>query len=178
MSVAGEPVLHAWVDESMRVSNVAEPMYLMAAVVADPTECEPIREHLRALPHLGPKLHWRELDARLKRTVIDRLAAMNLPHLVVAATPLDHRKQERARALCLERLCWQLHLLGVSRVVLEARTASLNQRDHKLVVQLRGKKSLPAAVRVEIEQPSSEPMLWIPDQILGAVGDAETGQPQ
>ena len=162
----------------MRVSGVAEPMYLMAAVVADPAECEPLREQLRALPHLGPKLHWRELDARGKRTVVRRLAAMNLPHLLVAAAPLDHRKQERARALCLERLCWELHTRAVSRVVLESRTASLNQRDHDLIIRLRGKRSLPADVRVEIQQPSSEPMLWIPDQVLGAVGDAETGHPE
>lgn len=151
-------------------------MYLMAAVVANPVDCGPIREQLRALPYLGPKLHWRDLDRRLKRTVVRQLAAMNLLHLVVVAAPLDHRKQERARALCLERLCWELHARGVSRVILESRTSSLNKRDLNLVVQLRGKRSLPADLRVDIEQPSIEPMLWIPDQVVGAMGDAETGE--
>ena len=160
----------------MRVSKVAEPMYLMAAVVANPDECAHIREQLRTLPYRGPKLHWRELDKRLKRPVVRQIAAMNLSHLIVVAAPLDHKKQERARALCLERLCWELHARGVSRMVLESRTASLNQRDLNLVVQLRGKRSLPADLRVEIEKPSVEPMLWIPDQVVGAMGDAETGE--
>ncbi|MCY1311030.1 hypothetical protein D9M70_612850 [compost metagenome] len=37
---------------------------------------------------------------------------------------------------------------------------------------------MPPSLRVEIQLPSLEPMLWIPDQILGAIGDAEAGNDQ
>lgn len=46
-------------------------------------------------------------------------------------------------------------------------------------MQLCGKRSLPLGLRmvlrIDIGKPSREPMLWIPDQVVGAVGDAETG---
>lgn len=47
-----------------------------------------------------------------------------------------------------------------------------------LVVQLRGVRAMPSSLRVEIQLPSDEPMLWIPDPILGAIGDFESGNPK
>lgn len=46
----------------------------------------------------------------------------------------------------------------------------------RLIRYLRGKQTIPSSLRVEVGQPSSEPMLWVPDQVLGAVGDLHTGQ--
>lgn len=37
---------------------------------------------------------------------------------------------------------------------------------------------MPEGLRVEIGFPEDEPMLWIPDQVLGALGDAGQAQPQ
>lgn len=170
--------LHAWVDESMRTANVSAPMYMLGAVVTDPLACDAAREELRRILPGGLKLHWRDLDDRSKRRAVEVVASFDVAHMVVVASPLDQKKQERARAACMERLCWELGEMGVSRVVLEARTSSLNKRDRALVAHLRGKKSLPQGLRIDIELPSGEPMLWVPDQVLGAMGDAETGQAQ
>lgn len=170
--------LHAWVDESMRNANVTAPMYMLGAVVTDPLACDAARDELRKLLPQGLKLHWRDLDDRLKRRAVEAVASFDVAHLVVVASPLDPKKQERARAACMERLCWELGDMGVSRMVLESRTPSLNKRDRALIVHLRGKKSLPQGLRIDIEMPSGEPMLWVPDQVLGAMGDAETGQDQ
>lgn len=41
--------LHAWVDESMRSFNVAEPLYMLGAAIADPSSCESVRDDLRAV---------------------------------------------------------------------------------------------------------------------------------
>lgn len=95
---------------------------------------------------------------------------------MVVATPLNPKKQERARAHCLERLCWRLHELGVTEVFLEQHTESLNRRDRRLIDSLRGKGSIPKGLRIEIQQPSTEPMLWIPDQLLGALGEYRSVQ--
>lgn len=62
--------------------------------------------------------------------------------------------------------------MGVSRVFLEQRTPSLNNRDFRLIDSFRGKKLIPSAMRIEFERPSAEPMLWIPDVLAGAVGAA------
>ena len=177
MQTADDFELHAWVDESMRPKGIDERMYLLGAVVADPTCCDPARDALKkALPKGARKLHWTDMENREKRKVTELVTEFDVAHMVVAGTPLDHRKQEHARAKCMERLLWELGQLEVTEVFLEQRTQSLNDRDMKLVRHLRGKKSIPSSIRVNIAQPSTEPMLWIPDQVLGAMGDAEADE--
>ena len=169
--------LHAWVDESMRPKGTDERMYLLGAVVADPICCDPARDELRkALPKGARKLHWTDMENRENRKVTEMVTEFDMAHMVVIGTPLDHRKQEHARAKCMERLLWELGEIEVTRVFLEQRTQSLNERDMKLVRHLRGKKSIPSFLRVDIERPSTEPMLWVPDQVLGALGDAESDE--
>lgn len=60
--------------------------------------------------------------------------------------------------------------MGVSRVFLEERHPSLNERDKRLIDAIRGKKLIPAELRIDIQRPSEEPMLWMPDIVAGAVG--------
>lgn len=167
--------LHAWVDESMRSVNVKEPLYMLGAAVADPSCCGVVRDDLRGILTDGPKLHWRDMDARARKLSIDLLGTLDATHIVVVAAPLEPRRQERARAKCMERLFSELSTLGVTSVFLESRTRSLNKRDMRLVDNLRGRMVMPPALRVEIQLPSEEPMLWVPDQVLGAIGDAEAG---
>jgi hypothetical protein len=158
----------------MRGATKDQGMYLLGAVVADPSACESTRDELRAvLPKGARKLHWTDMEDREKKQVTALVCGLDVAHMVVIGTPLDLKKQEKARAKCLERLLWELGEMQVSKVLLEHRTPSLNSRDMKLVDRLRGSQAMPKSLRVDIAQPSSEPMLWIPDQMLGAMGDAE-----
>jgi hypothetical protein len=158
----------------MRVPSKDQGMYLLGAVVADPSVCGPTRDELRAvLPKGARKLHWTDMEDREKKQVTGLVTRFDVAHIVVIGTPLDLKKQEQARAKCMKRLLWELGQLEVSQVFLEQRTSSLNKRDMKLVENLRGSRSMPKTLRVDIAQPSTEPMLWIPDQVLGAMGDAE-----
>ncbi|MFI7482489.1 hypothetical protein ACH9EU_08720 [Kocuria sp. M1R5S2] len=169
--------LHAWVDESMRQKAAPAPLYLLGAVVADPAQCDPAREQLRdILPKGAPKLHWSDMVDREKTRATAVVTSFDIAHLVVVGAPLDHRKQERARAHCMERLYWELGQMGVTTAFLEAREKSQRKKDLQLVDALRGKGTMPAGLRVEIGFPRDEPMLWIPDQVLGAMGDAEQAQ--
>ena len=68
--------------------------------------------------------------------------------------------------------------MGVSKVFLEAREKSQQKKDLRLVNVLRIRKTMLERLRVEIGFPLEEPMLWIPDQVLGALGDAETEDPR
>lgn len=80
---------------------------------------------------------------------------------------MQHTRQERARTQVLEHLLFNLEEHGVSNVVLEQRTESLNRRDMKTVDRLRGRRVLAQSTRVDWGQPSTEPMLWVADVVAG-----------
>lgn len=103
------------------------------------------------------------------------IGGFDVYHVVIVAAPIEPRRQERARALCLERLAWLLDGQGVQTLTLETRPAQLMRRDLRTINALRGKHALPAGLRVEHAQPDTEPMLWVADQVLGALGEALTG---
>lgn len=171
-----EFALHAWGDESMRSTGVEVPAYLLGAVVADPTACDDYRTQMLPLRGSGPKLHWRELDRLHRDRVVSVLAEFDTSMVVVVGTTLEMRKQERARALCLERLSWELSQQAVTQLTLEARPQSLMQKDRRTIAGLRSRIAIPASLRIDHGQPSTEPMLWIADQVLGAYGDALAGE--
>ncbi len=165
--------LHAWVDESMHSAPDGRPgdgMYVLAAAVADPAACEPVRERLvHLVPSGKQRLHWRDEDDALRRQMAGAVGSCDLAHVVVVGSRFDNRRQERARRRCMERLFFQLESLEVSRVTLESRTASLNKRDQEMFAALRGCGAM-RGLRAEFGLPSAEPMLWVPDVVAGAVG--------
>ena len=168
--------LHAWVDESMRFTP-DNSLYLLAAAIADPTLCEPARAALRPLKAKGSrKLHWHSEDDPRRRKISAAVAACGIDSVVIVGAPVDKRKQERARAQCLEHLLWELDGLGVSHVWVENRTDSLNRRDRRTVDRLRGRKIISTAIWVDFAFPSEEPMLWLPDVVAGAVSCARVGE--
>lgn len=172
------PVLHAWVDESMHTASAALPegIYLLAATVADPAACDPIRDELRRLiPGRARRLHWRDENARRRRVIAGALASIDLAHTVVVGAPVDPQRQERARRLCMERLLHELHALGVGQVLAETRTESLNARDRTMIAALRSRHAIPATLSVEFADPEEEPMLWLPDVVAGTVGARRRG---
>lgn len=172
-----EFVLHAWVDESMRAARDGKDgLYLLAAVVADPGECDAVREGLVSLLLRGAlRLHWRDETEMRRCKIAALIGSHDLAHVVVVGAPINHRRQERARAQCLERLLYELDQLGVSDVWLETRHSALNERDLRLVEALRGKRSVSLGIRVEFARPKEEPMLWVPDAVAGAVNAAASG---
>lgn len=165
----------AWADESTRTVGVETPVYLLGATLADAAAAEFARETTRALHTSASKLHWRELGHKGKLCSVNSIAELDVEHIVVIASPLDPKRQERARAKCLERLCWEVEDRGGQSLFLEARTTSLNRRDRALIPRLRGARALPIDVHVHWLLGSSDPMLWIADQVIGAYGDAIAG---
>lgn len=172
--------LHAWIDESMpRVSDGQPKVYILAAVVADPRKCEEMRSSMTSL-RVGkePKLHWHAEKTARRRKIVTTVAGFDINSIVVIATPLDERRQERARAQCLDALLIELDHIGVRRVYLEQREKTLNRRDLQHIDRLRGTRTISASLRIDVARPSVEPMLWIPDTICGSVGAAQHGEPE
>jgi len=175
----GGYALHSWVDESMHVDG-DNGLYILAAVVCDVGSCDPIRDALRELLDEGqPKLHWGAESLERKEKIIRAAAQIDMAAVVVIGAPLAKKKQERARAVCMETLLVHLAAMDVTHVLLEERTSSLNDRDMKLIDSIRGKKLIPNELRIDVGRPSVEPMLWIPDIVAGAAGaDRVRGDPQ
>lgn len=170
--------LHAWVDESIHTPGPEAPegMYVLAAAIADSSDCDGTRETLRGLV-VGrqQRLHWGKEDTSQREKITSAIAASGLTSVVVVGVSLDARNQERARRKCLEKLLWELAPWEISTVWLESRTTSLNRHDLKLVDAWRSQGKLPSTLRIEIGLPSTEPMLWIPDAVAGAVAAARKG---
>lgn len=168
--------LHAWVDESIHVSAG---FYMVAAAIADVAQIESHRDAVRAIaPSSRRRIHWREEDDKDRLRIAEGLGQLDLAHTVVVASPIDPRKQERARRKCFERLLPELAAIGVTHAWLETRTAVLNGRDRAMVAAMRGSGSLTGSLRVEFGDPEIEPLLWIPDVIAGALGAARRGMPR
>lgn len=152
-------------------------IYLLAAAIANPIVCEPAREALRPFKAKGaPKLHWHSEDDGRRRKITAVVASFDVESLVIIGTPVDLRRQERARAQCMEHLLWQLDQLQVEHVWVENRTASLNRRDMQTVDRLRGRRLISNEIRLDFAYPSQEPMLWLPDIVAGAVSCARCGE--
>ncbi|KRE39220.1 hypothetical protein ASG73_02455 [Janibacter sp. Soil728] len=167
----------AWGDESMRRSARGEgAVYFLGAAIIDMDDYDTCRSALLALPRSGPKLHWHGADSQRRRRVMAAVETLPAQHVVVIAAPTDPARQQRARAKCVERMLHELELYGATRLVMETRTPSLNDRDMKLIDRLRGARRIPSGIRLEFGLPSQEPLLWLPDQVLGAIGLSEAGE--
>lgn len=155
----------------------AEGFYLLAATLADPAECDAIRDALRELLiGRNSRLHWRyELPAH-RRRVIDAVSRLRVNHVVVVGVPFNPRKQERARRLCMEVLAAELVARGATRVWIESRKQVQDQRDARMFDALRDKKVIGPGLRLGFAKPSGEPMLWLPDAIAGVVGSSQRGE--
>ncbi|WP_236029277.1 hypothetical protein [Bifidobacterium miconisargentati] len=127
-------------------------------------------------PKGAKKLHWRDMRPSLRGKVIDAIDAMHLDHVIVAAVPMDHwNTAERARRKCLEHLLPLLETeYGVDTLVLERREASQDRNDIRFIDGLRSRGFI-SAIRVELQAGETDARLWLPDQLLGAYGDARTG---
>ena len=172
-----EFTLHAWVDESMQMPTQERAgLYLLAAAVASPAACDPMRADLCDLLLKGAhRLHWRDESGPRRAKIAATIAGHDLVHVVVVGAPIDTKRQERARRQCLERLVFELGVLEVSRLWLESRTQSLNERDRRMFPALHAKHAMPAALHIDFALPTDEPMLWVADAVAGAVGQARRG---
>jgi len=170
--------LIAWGDESVQTQGNVIPTYYMGACICGLEERATRNQLLSATKRKVSKLHWRDMTLSEKRKSIHIIEMLSLPHIVIAATmPLDGTVTfERARHKCLELLLPTLeNEYGVSRLVLESREASQDDRELKLVRGLRSRRFI-NQLRVDFAPGSSDARLWIADQALGAIGDAQRGR--
>lgn len=165
----------AWGDESVHSQDALrgrEGAYYLGVCICALDEDFVRRRLLAAIKKKVPKLHWRQMTRTEKRESIRSIAKLGIKYVIVKAAPLDGSvKPERARRRCLEMLLRVLEQeYGITDVVLESREATQDARDLKCVMGLRSRRII-GGLRVTFAPGASDARLWIPDQVLGAIGD-------
>ncbi|MGL5862990.1 MAG: hypothetical protein ACRCY9_17225, partial [Phycicoccus sp.] len=138
-----------------------------------------VRDVLRRLKARGaPKLHWRDESTPRRARIAAEVARMPLTSVVVVRstpTTLPH-DPERARRKCMERLLWELVTRGVPDVTFESRGPRDDDRDRRMLDALRRSRGLPGPIRLNHAVGRTEPLLWAPDAVCGAVVEDRCGE--
>lgn len=149
----------------------------MAAVVADPGQCDDLRREVSALMiKPGVRLHWVAESVKRRDLIAETVGRLDIAAILTVGTPMDRSRQERARRCCLERLLYELDQFGVSEVRLESRAPAQDKRDLRLVDSARRKRLITPGLQVGFATPSAEPMLWLPDAVAGAMSALVLGE--
>ena len=160
----------AYGDESFLESLIGG-YYVVATALLDPQHHDHARQVMLDLrgARSTAKTHWTEMDTVERKGAAVAVAEIEGLHIVVTGTPVPPRRQERARARCLEHLVPELYGCGVGSLVMESRGRALDQRDVRAVIGAR--LALPRGVGFTIEHVPGreEPLLWVADVLAGAV---------
>ena len=162
----------AYGDESVRMAG-NPPFYMLGVCMLEDTDSIDFEKLAKMMPPESKKLHWRDMSQGLQRKSLELIAEINRVDMVVIASPLNGKKQERARRKCLEALLPKLEERGIEDFVLESRGATSDKLDISYVKYAKGSK-LVKSISISHATGFEEPKLWIPDQIIGAMGDYMT----
>ncbi len=160
--------LTAYVDESMRQRRDDACVYVLAAVIVDDARAESLREQLKRLRSgKNTVLHWRKESPVRQLLIAQTIHDLDVASIVTVC--LYNAKDERARRHCLDRLLTELAPHAIGNVTLESRRAHRDKHDHALLTALRRSHRIPLDMAVTWDLAASEPLLWLPDAIAGAV---------
>lgn len=123
------------------------------------------------VPRRAVRFHWHEVSANRLQMCQLLLAASHVRHVAAVATPLDPKRQERGRRLCLSAISWELDSRGVDRLQSETRRQR-DANDRRFLLGEQRVDRLPAALQYEFGQPNQEALLWVLDAVAGAVAAA------
>ena len=166
----------AYGDESVRRSGVSEPVYFLATYIADEDQSD-LADALSVYVRQSGKLHWRDHTSRTKRAVCKTISEYDANYLVVAASPIPEGKgEERARQQALHCLSVMLEGdFGVDSLVLERRQRTQDEKDKRTISLAQRNKVLTSGFRLTHRFGHEDKRLWVPDQVIGALGDHRAG---
>ena len=172
MSESNSNIAIAYGDESVRMVG-DPPFYMLGATVINGEYDRALNALAELKPPTASKLHWRDMGHKAQRKSLEIISALDLSCTVAIARPLNSKKQERARRKCLEKLIVSLEEAGGRSLILETRDNDLDQRDIDFVKGAKASMRI-GSLSVAHANAKSCPQLWIPDQLIGAMGDTLT----
>ena len=163
--------MKAYIDESGR--NAAPGLYVLAGVVVRADQRDEVRAVLRSgLRHKRHRFHWREEEHTDQEAMAKLVGALRLASVVAVAAPVDAKRPERARRLCLTRLLWELEHRNVRDVLLESRGGVQDRQDRQHIANAQRARHLHTGLAFAFGDPKAGPLLWLPDLVAGAVSRA------
>lgn len=140
----------------------------MAAVLVRADELDAAREVLRgSLPSSIAHFRWTKENDRIREALLTAIQSLEPASIVVTTTPVARKRQERARGRCLERLSWEIAERSASAILLESR-ADQDAADRRVLAGLQRRGVIPPELTYGFGT-KSDPALWMPDAIGGAV---------
>ena len=166
----------AYGDESVRRAGVPAPVYLLGAYIVDEDQSDLVNA-LSVYVRQSGKLHWRDHTSRTKRAVCKTISEYDACYLVVAASPIPEGKgEERSRKKALQYLSVLLDGdFGVDSLVLESRQRKQDENDKMIIALAQQSNVLASGFRVSHRFGREDKRLWVPDQVIGALGDHRAG---
>jgi len=166
----------AYVDESEPDPRSGSAgVYLLAAALIEDIEEGAAREVVAGLRLPGQKkLHWHDEDDKRRAVVAETISRLPALHLLIVRVD-QPASSERRRRLCLARLLPEIYTSGVVDVFLESRERKQNVRDVQLLNGLRSRHLVGPELRIHHRPGPTDPLLWIPDVVAGAVGAERRG---
>lgn len=168
----------AYLDESEpepRFGSVGT--YLVAAALIEDVDQEQSRAVVDGLRLPGQKkLHWTHENHKRRAVVAEAVGRLHALHLLVVRVD-EAAGPERRRRQCLTRLLPEIYAAGVVDVRMESRERKQNARDVELLNGLRSRRLVGPELRIEHQPGPSDPLLWVPDVVAGAVGAQRRGDP-
>lgn len=170
--------MRGFIDESSAVRSGTRQEYLVGAAVVPPGDCEDIRAELKPLLLPGQiKVHWTDESEKRRQTIVDAIIGLGAMNFVVTHVSERSNKTERFRRKCMERLYFELGAADVWDLTLESRTPPQDKGDRRHIVALQG-QGYDRRIRISHARGGDEPLLWIPDALLGALNSARGDDPQ
>lgn len=170
--------LAAYIDESSALRSADHQEYMVCAAIVDANDAETIREALYPLRLPGQvKLHWRDESNRRRMDIVEKIASIDSMQAIVTHRSTPSRKTERFRRKCLEQMYYELSAMQIQAVTLESRQEVQNKRDREHIVALQGQGQC-TNLRIQHVRGGDDPLLWIPDAVLGALNSTHLGKAQ
>lgn len=173
----------AFIDESFRRGPGDHGYYFLGAVIVPDAHIVELTGRLRAhLPSGMRRWHWREEGAGSRRrftALVAEFAAPGVEAVVCCQVTASQRKGEQARVRCLWELLAVLRHGQVGTAVFESRQEHNDRKDRREVISAQQAGVAAKGLIYRHGRPREEPMLWVADAIVGAVGmEVASGQGQ
>jgi hypothetical protein len=166
--------MHAYIDEAIRQNG--DGLYVVAAVIVAPIDLDRARRAALGVPKAGQRrFHWHNESEAQRLLMLQTIRALDL-RVRAYQVAASARKLERARALCIERLVWDLVELDIDELTFETRQAHNDARDRRTVIHAQKAGVAPGELHYGFERPEAEPLLWLADASAGAVTAALAGE--
>ena len=173
-----ESQLVAYIDESSAYRPPNRQEYLICAAIIDSQDLEQVREELRPLLLPGQvKLHWTDERNSRRRKIVETLSGIDSMQAIITHQSEVSKRTERHRRKCLEQMYFELSEMHIHNVTLESRQEAQNKRDLAHIVALQG-QGQSVNIRLQHVRGGDDPILWVPDAVLGALNSVHLGEEQ